>query len=244
VAQRAEHTGGGWRGSRLLTAVCLALMAVGTVMAIVGKSALRWSPPPLPPASAAKVIAGGRLPARLARAGAMPMTRSVPVAVRIPRIGVRAKIISLGLDRTGGAAVPSLATPFLTGWFDRGVTPGQRGTAAIYGHVDAAKTGPAVFYRLGSLRPGDLVYVALQDRRIGTFKVYAVALYPKAGFPAAAVFRYTSWPTLRLITCGGPFDPVTHHYLGNIVVYASYVGQRPLPDEAAVAMAVRREGPG
>jgi hypothetical protein len=226
MARQAEHAGIRRRGSLLLTAVCLALMTAGTVMAIVGKSTLRWSPPPLPPASASKVTAGGRLPPMLAGAGVRPMTPSVPVAIRIPRIGVRARVIPLGLDRTGGPAVPSLTTPFLTSWFDKGVTPGQRGTAAIYGHVDAAKVGPAVFYRLGALRPGDSVYVALRDRRIGTFKVYAVALYPKAGFPAATVFRYTSWPTLRLITCGGPFDPVTHHYLGNVVVYATYVGQR------------------
>jgi hypothetical protein len=29
---------------------------------------------------------------------------------------------------------------------------------------------------------------------------------------------------LRLITCGGAFDPATHHYLSNIVVYATEVG--------------------
>jgi hypothetical protein len=33
-----------------------------------------------------------------------------------------------------------------------------------------------------------------------------------------------SGPQLRLITCGGAFDPVTRSYLANVVVYATGVG--------------------
>jgi hypothetical protein len=40
------------------------------------------------------------------------------------------------------------------------------------------------------------------------------------------VYGYTRWPTLRLITCGGEFDRRSGQYLGNIVVFAEYVGQR------------------
>jgi sortase (surface protein transpeptidase) len=153
------------------------------------------------------------------------MARSVPAALSIPRIQVRAKIISLGLTRTGAAQVPPLATPFLTSWYDQGPTPGQPGTSVILGHVDSAKVGPAVFYDLGNLRPGDLIYVTLQDRQTAAFRVYSAALYQKADFPARTVYSYTSWPTLRLITCGGQFDRATGHYLGDIVVFAEYIGQ-------------------
>jgi hypothetical protein len=38
------------------------------------------------------------------------------------------------------------------------------------------------------------------------FETYSVALYSKSRFPAGKVFGYTSWPTRRLITCGGEFD--------------------------------------
>ena len=79
--------------------------------------------------------------------------------------------------------MPSLKTPFLTTWFDRGPAPGQRGTAAIYGHVDAQKVGPAVFYRLGSLRPEDLIYITLASSDVAIFRVYAIAMYAKARFP-------------------------------------------------------------
>jgi sortase (surface protein transpeptidase) len=219
---------------RLIEGVIAAAMAAGVFVPFVGSSTLRWSPPPLPPGSVAlsgnQLAAGARGPARAGNAQGSsllrPMARSVPASLYIPRINVRAKIISLGLTSSGAVAVPPLSSPFLTSWYDRGPTPGQPGTSVILGHVDAAKVGPAVFYNLGDLRPGDLVYVTLEDRQTAVFRVYSAAVYLKADFPARTVYSYTSWPTLRLITCGGDFDQQTGHYLGNTVVFAEYIGQR------------------
>jgi hypothetical protein len=218
---------------RLLDGVIAALMAVGIVAAFIGSNTLRWSPPPLPPGSAAlsgTQLAGAAGAARTGTARGSylirPMARSVPASIYIPGIQVRAKIISLGLTPSGAAEVPSLTTPFLTSWYDRGPTPGQPGTAVILGHVDSAHVGPAIFYNLGKLRPGALIDVTLEDGRTAVFRVYSTALYLKADFPTRAVYSYTSWPTLRLITCGGEFDKATGHYLGNIVVFAEYIGQQ------------------
>jgi hypothetical protein len=218
---------------RLLDAIIAATVAAGIVVAFVGSYTLRWSPPPLPPASVALSARQLAAPPPEARKAAQhgyppllaPMARSVPISIYIPRISVRAEIISLGLTPSGTAAVPSLDTPFLTSWYDRGPTPGQPGTAVIFGHVDSAKVGPAVFYNLGELRPGDLVYVNLEDRQTAAFRVYSAALYLKADFPTWIVYSYTSWPTLRLITCGGQFDEATGHYLANTVVFAEYIGR-------------------
>ncbi len=153
------------------------------------------------------------------------MARSRPVRLAIPAIHLRARVIPLGQAPDGAPAVPSLSTPMLTSWYDRGPTPGAAGTAIIFGHVDAAAVGPAVFYNLGRLRRGDLVYVTLADRHTGVFRVYAAELYAKLAFPPA-IYRATWWPTLRLITCGGRFDPATGHYAANTVVFAEYAGQR------------------
>ena len=49
----------------------------------------------------------------------------------------------------------------------------------------------------------------------------AVQTYLKAQFPTEAVYGPTPDAELRLITCGGAFDPATSHYLSNIVVYAT-----------------------
>jgi Sortase domain len=163
-----------------------------------------------------------------ARAGypPRPMARSVPLALAIPAIRVRAKIIALGLRPGGSPAVPPLATPFVTSWYDPGPTPGAPGAAVIFGHVDSAAVGPAVFYDLGRLRTGDLIDVTLADRRTAVFRVYGAGLYLKTDFPSLGVYGYTRWPTLRLITCGGEFDRRSGQYLGNVVVFAEYVGQR------------------
>jgi Sortase domain len=149
---------------------------------------------------------------------------STPVSLDIPAINVRASVIPLGLSRNGTLAVPPLSKSGVTSWYDQGPAPGQPGAAAILGHVDAAGVGPAVFYDLGNLRPGAKIYVRLRDGQTVVFETYSVALYSKQGFPTAKVFGYTSWPTLRLITCGGEFDQSTGHYLGNVVAFASYVG--------------------
>ncbi len=210
-----------------LNLVAVAMIVTGVVVAFVGHDTLRWAPPPVPPAWAA---AGRQPPAKANLTGsARHAARSVPVSIDIPAIKVHTKIIDLGLTKNRTLAVPPLSKAKLASWYDRGPVPGQPGAAAILGHVDAAGVGPAVFYNLGSLRPGAKIYVHLRNGQTAVFETYSVALYAKARFPTTKVFGYTSWPTLRLITCGGSFDQKSGHYLGNIVAYASYVGSYRLP---------------
>jgi len=208
------------RGARWwLACLSATLIAGGAVGASVGSRQLRWGAPPTPPAWASRDGLHGKWTGK-------PLARSVPEVISIPRIRVWAQVIPLGLNPNGTAAVPPLTKPYLASWFDRGPTPGQHGTAVLFGHVDARKVGPAVFYRIGTLRPGNLIYVTLRDRQVAAFRVYSVALYPKSAFPTSTVYRYTRWPTLRLVTCGGAFDRRTHHYLSNVVVFAKFVGAR------------------
>lgn len=215
---------------KLLNCVLVLSAAAGIALAVAG-TGLRWSPPPVPAGWEAPAQAVA--PAQSARGGSgrervpVPLARSVPVAIEIPAIHVRARVIRLGLTRSGGMAVPPLARPFLAGWYKYGPAPGQRGAAVIVGHVDAAAVGPAVFYYLGDLRPGQFVYVRLTDGQTVAFVVFAAAIYQKATFPVATVYGPTKLPTLRLITCGGAFDRETGHYLSNIVVFANYVGPVP-----------------
>ncbi len=208
-----------------LNVAAVILIAVGVVVAFYGHDTLRWSPPPVPPGWAARRSDLTAMPGP--RKGKHEMLgRSVPVSIDIPSIHVDAKVIPLGLNPNGTVAVPPLSTPMVTGWYDRGPAPGQPGAAAILGHVDAAKVGPAVFYYLGNLRPGAKIFVHLRNGRVAIFETYSIVLFQKAKFPTDRVFGYTSWPTLRLITCGGVFDRKTGHYLGNIVAFASYIGSR------------------
>lgn len=47
--------------------------------------------------------------------------------------------------------------------------------------------------------------------------------YRKSIFPTLRVYGPAPTAQLRLITCGGTFDPQTGHYLSNVVVYATLV---------------------
>ena len=76
----------------------------------------------------------------------------------------------------------------------------------IAGHVDS-KTGPAVFYRLRDLRPGDPVLVERADGSRLRFLVERSRSYPKTTFPTQEVFGPVPVAALRLITCGGGVRP-------------------------------------
>ncbi|HET9558885.1 MAG TPA: class F sortase, partial [Actinomycetota bacterium] len=56
------------------------------------------------------------------------------------------------------------------------------------------------------------------------FVVERVERYPKRRFPTEDVYYPTLQPKLRLVTCGGAFDPAAGHYRDNVIVFASLSG--------------------
>ena len=148
------------------------------------------------------------------------LQRSVPRTIDIPAIGVRSTLEMLGLNQNGTIQVPTKYGE--AGWYHLGPSPGQLGSAVILGHVDSIY-GPAIFFSLGSLKPGDSVYVTLSDGVIARFVVVAVESFLKTSFPTRRVYGLAGKSYLQLITCTGQFDFETHHYLSNLVVYTSLV---------------------
>jgi hypothetical protein len=143
-----------------------------------------------------------------------------PEAVVIPTIGVSARLIRLGLRPDRRMEVPEDFS--VAGWYVGGPRPGEPGPAVIAGHVDSRR-GPAVFHRLGELRPGDVVTVRYRDRLQVRFRVQRTERHPKAAFPTGRVYGDTAGPALRLVTCGGAFDRASGHYRDNVIVFASAV---------------------
>ena len=155
------------------------------------------------------------------------LERSLPVSVDIPAIGVDSELLHLGDNADGTMQVPSLETSSdEAAWYEYSPTPGQIGASVLEGHVDSYQ-GPAVFFRLGALRPGDAIDVTLADGITAIFSVTGVREYPKSNFPAKTIYGPTHYAALRLITCGGVFDYATGHYLSSTVVFASLISSRP-----------------
>ncbi|MFB9239562.1 class F sortase [Plantactinospora siamensis] len=151
-----------------------------------------------------------------------------PRRVRVPRLGIDSPLAVLGLDGTGELIPPDRYDQ--AGWYGGGPAPGDVGPAVIAGHVDSTD-GPAVFARLGELRPGDRIEV---QRGTGTvvFLVRSVARYAKDRFPTAEVYGPTPQAELRLITCGGTFDRRSRHYRDNVVAFATAAPQPAFPGAA------------
>ncbi|MEO3746328.1 class F sortase [Plantactinospora sp. B5E13] len=163
-------------------------------------------------------------PGRPSPTGPAPLPRSEPVKITIPKIKVNATIISVGLNADGTVQVPSLKQAHLAGWYKVGVSPGEIGNAVVVGHVDSAAMGPAVFFRLGALKPGDRIQVTRADGSVVRFAVDTVRSYPKTAFPAELVYGSSDDARLQVVTCGGVFDRKKGSYPNNIVVSATRTG--------------------
>lgn len=139
--------------------------------------------------------------------------------VEIPAIGVDSGLEQLPLDSRTGELTPPVEW-MSAGWYRDGTVPGDIGPAVIAGHVDSV-TKPAVFARLGELKPGDEIRVTLSTGDVQTFRVDSQTSAPKDAFPTDLVYGPTPTPQLRLITCDGVFNGSTGHYLDNLIVFAS-----------------------
>ena len=207
---------------RTILIVGCVLMAVG---AFVVAHALSTGSQ-LPPAAAQEIPAtvSTKVPfAPNPKSVAAPLPASTPMTIVIPAIKVDAPVTRLDLNTDGTVQVPPLNDHNLAGWYDRSVMPGAKGTSVILGHVDDY-AGPSVFYNIKNLHKGEAIDVVRADGTAAVFAVDGVQKAAKTNFPTSDVYGNVSYPALRLVTCGGPFDAKTGEYLDSIVVYAHLAG--------------------
>ena len=176
----------------------------------------------LPPAALRDPEGAADLTQALAPAVPPPFTMaaSPPVSVRASAVGIDSPLLQVGLNKDGTVEVPTTYTE--AAWYRLGPAPGARGPAVLVGHVDSYK-GPGIFFKLGALRPGQIIDVARADNSIAHFRVDAVSTYGKGQFPTAAVYGPIDYAGLRVITCGGTFDEKRRSYESNVVVFASLI---------------------
>ncbi|MFF3091902.1 class F sortase [Streptomyces nojiriensis] len=149
------------------------------------------------------------------------LARSAPQKISIPSLNLSSTLETLRQNPDGTMQTPK--DPGLAGWYEPGPTPGSQGPAVIAGHV-TWNGASAVFEKLKTMKGGDTIKVTRQDGKTVTFTVDKVAEYPKAEFPTLEVYKNIDHAGLRLVTCGGNFDPKKHYYDSNVVVYARMTG--------------------
>lgn len=200
----------------------LAMAAVALLLSGCSGAAPTETPAP-PAASAPAPSATPTTPApEVSAAPAAPLAQGrPPTRLEIPALGLDQELIELGLEADGAMEVPFDFSD--VGWFTGGGMPGGIGPTVLAGHVDSFR-GPAVFFDLHELTPGDTVSVTDVDGAVVTYEVYRSEEFTKAGFPTAEVFGSIPADELRLITCSGFFDEDARDYDSNRVVFAKPVG--------------------
>ncbi|WP_055571331.1 class F sortase [Streptomyces prasinopilosus] len=207
----------------------------GTVVLVLAVSLLggREDPPATglgPHAPSASSAATTTVTASSPTAGASPearptgkyLPRAAPTRLRIPDIDVDAPFTDLAIAASGELEAPPPDDTNLVGWFADGVSPGERGTSIIAGHVDT-KTSAAVFARLSELEKGDRFEVKRADGRKAEFVVDHAESFDKDDFPDKRVYADTDDAQVRLITCAGDYDRKAKDYTENLVVFAHLV---------------------
>lgn len=152
---------------------------------------------------------------------ATALGKSFPMHLRIPKAHIDADFEApLGLHENGEIETPeSFET---VAYYKYGPTPGEIGPAVVLGHVDSFE-GPAVFFSLGQLKPGDLIDIARTDGITATFAVTDLERLPQSDFPTVKVYGDVPYAGLRLITCTGTYDHGQLRYSHNLIVYAKLV---------------------
>lgn len=156
----------------------------------------------------------------LKRPSQTSLPASKPTRIRIPAVGIDANIIELGQAADGTLQTPD--GPSDTGWYKDSPTPGEIGPSIIVGHVDWINN-VAVFWKLRELKPDDSIEITRADGTVAIFKVASLKEFRQDAFPSEEVYGNIDHSGLRLITCGGTFNPQTNQYDHNTVVFASFV---------------------
>jgi hypothetical protein len=164
--------------------------------------------------------------------GAVSEVRGSGATLVIPALQVRAPIVATGAVN-GSMTIP--ADVHTVGWYDGtestgGTTisgptpwPGQPGVSVLAGHIDWTGQGPGALYYIGQLVVGDPIEVIGSNRETTYWRVSEPPItISKAALPAD-LFSNRGPPKLALVTCGGPFNAATRHYLDNVIVWTTLV---------------------
>lgn len=147
------------------------------------------------------------------------ISKSSPVNIKIPQIGVDATVERVGLLLNGAMGNPS--TFKTVGWYAGGINPGNPGTAFIDGHVDNGLGLDGVFKRLSEVRVGDELIITRENGEQIIFEVLSLAEYSYDSgdvMTEQSADDYKSY--IKLITCGGKWLKSDQTYDKRVVVTA------------------------
>jgi hypothetical protein len=151
--------------------------------------------------------------------GPGPITGS-DMSISIPAIGVNASVYARSVGTNGQMGNPAGAWDviwydFSQNWPGLGGYPGTGFSNAVYaGHVDYIRVGPAVFWSVRNLVPGDLIHVTSANGTI-TYSVQW-SQWAGPGDDFTSFVTQTGSDVITLVTCIGGFS--AGHYSNRLIV--------------------------
>lgn len=142
---------------------------------------------------------------------------SFPIRLKIPKIGIDASVISVGITPQGAMDVSK--SPADVAWFNLGPRPGESGSAVIAGHYGWKNGIPAAFDNLSKLRKGDKIYVKDEKGTTAVFVVRELQIYGENENVSSVFSSNDGKARLNLITCGGVWDKIRKSYSNRLVVF-------------------------
>ncbi len=106
-------------------------------------------------------------------------------------------------------------------WPGLGGLPGKGGNVVLAGHVDYINYGPAVFWRLHELAPGDTVEIDMADGTKATYKIEFNKQLDASSADWTPIVEATADESITLITCAGDFN--AGHYNNRQIVWGRRV---------------------
>jgi LPXTG-site transpeptidase (sortase) family protein len=152
--------------------------------------------------------------------------------MRIPSLHIDAPIGKHAVGKDG--QLPDPEGPGDVAWYDFGSNktlggvPGGGGNAVFAGHVDrngyvdyagVQYLGPAVFFSLDQLAPGDVIEVASGAKTLRYSVVWAKQVPADADWSVLLSSKVLG-DSITVVTCGGEFNYDTHEYTNRLVVRA------------------------
>lgn len=218
---------------RALGFFAIALLAVAAVLLTVGIRGLvggaSSGPGELPYRGDVEAVLNRARFASVAPAPTTPPSTAPISRIVIEAIGVDAPVVVRGLEAGGVPQEPG--KPDVVAWYDFSARPGGGSNAVLAGHVDwtyDGRPGPAVFWGLKDLKPGDVVRILLEDGTRYDYAVTANFAVPYDDPKAVEVMGPTPDDVITLITCGGtwipdPGNPLGGNYTHRVIVRAERV---------------------
>ena len=143
----------------------------------------------------------------------------------IPKIGVDAQFSVKDVGTDGQMPNPNgpedVAYYDFSQWPGLGGLPGKGGNTVLAGHVDYINYGPAVFWRLHELEPGDTVEIQQADGTKATYKIEFNKQIDASAADWTPIVQATADESITLITCGGQFE--AGHYNNRQIVWGRRV---------------------